>query len=472
MLRCLTILLSLSLLAACTVSHPEIPARYADTDSLPPLYPDYTEVVLPCNISAPNFLVDDPTVTGVVAEVEYQGQRQTFGKDNKVIFDPNDWLNICQSAIGSDIRITLYTCHDGNNWQRHPSFGITISADSIDPWVAYRLIEPSYVSYDRIDICRHSLTDGTEQVIVSNDASRKANSPQCINCHSFQSSNPQNMLYHVRGKNGGTQLTYNGTTRFLTDLKRQGMISNPVYPAWHPTLPLIAFSTNLTGQLFHTHGQAKVEVQDTRSHLVLYDIENDQMHCLPADVHQLDCFPTWSPDGTKLYYTSAHINNPDSIAQQYREVHYDLWTRSFDADSLCFGEPSLLIDMASEGKSASLPRVSPDGRFMLYAAGGFGCFHIWHEDADIQMLNLVTMERDSLSEVNSPRAESYPTWSSNGRWIFLASRRDDSNYSRIYIAYFDTDGKAHKAFAMPQNDPMHDRQLLRSYNRPEPMIAE
>lgn len=471
MLRYLSPLIVMVLLAACSVTHPEIPAQYTRSDSLPPLYPDYTEVVLPCNIAAPNFLVDDRAITDVVAEVEYQGQRLTFGQRNKVIFDPQDWRNICQSAVGSDIRITLYTCRDKGAWQRHPSFGITIAADSIDPWVAYRLIEPSYVSYDRIDICRHSLTDGTEQIIVSNEESRKANSPQCINCHSFQASNPQNMLYHVRGKNGGTQLTYNGTTRFLTDLKRPGMISNPVYPAWHPTLPLIAFSTDLTGQLFHTHGQAKVEVQDTRSHLVLYDIEADRMTSLPADDLQLDCFPTWSPDGSTLYYTSASITNPDSIGQQYRDVRYDLWMRTFNADSLSFGQPTLVLDMASEGKSATLPRVSPDGRYLLYAVGDFGCFHIWHEDADIQLLNLVTMERDSLPAVNSLRAESYPTWSSNGRWIFLASRRDDSNYSRIYIAYFDAEGKAHKAFALPQIDPMHDRLLLRSYNRPEPLNA-
>jgi hypothetical protein len=48
-----------------------------------------------------------------------------------------------------------------------------------------------------------------------------------------------------------------------------------------------------------------------------------------------------------------------------------------------------------------------------------------------------------------------------------ASRRDDGNYTRPYISYFDAQGKCHKAFAVPQEDPERNTLLLRSYNRPE-----
>ncbi len=66
-------------------------------------------------------------------------------------------------------------------------------------------------------------------------------------------------------------------------------------------------------------------------------------------------------------------------------------------------------------------------------------------------------------------AESYPTWSSNGKWLMCASRRDDGNFSRVYIAYFD--GKSiHKPFLLPQQDPEHNTLRLQSYNRPEFMM--
>ena len=80
------------------------------------------------------------------------------------------------------------------------------------------------------------------------------------------------------------------------------------------------------------------------------------------------------------------------------------------------------------------------------------------------------MESRPLDEVNSLEAESYHSWSSNGRWILFATRRDDGNYSRLYIAYFDKNGKAYKPFELPQEDPDYYRYQLKSYNVPEFMV--
>ena len=43
----------------------------------------------------------------------------------------------------------------------------------------------------------------------------------------------------------------------------------------------------------------------------------------------------------------------------------------------------------------------------------------------------------------------------------------DGNYTRTFLAYFDKDGKAHKAFVIPQEDPEMNKFLLKSYNVPE-----
>lgn len=47
------------------------------------------------------------------------------------------------------------------------------------------------------------------------------------------------------------------------------------------------------------------------------------------------------------------------------------------------------------------------------------------------------------------------------------SRRDDGSFTRPYIAYFDQQGKCHKAFELPQRDPERYTLLYRSFNRPE-----
>ena len=77
------------------------------------------------------------------------------------------------------------------------------------------------------------------------------------------------------------------------------------------------------------------------------------------------------------------------------------------------------------------------------------------------------MQERKLENVNSNKAESYHSWSSNGRWMIFISRRDDGNYSRLYIAYFDRQGRAHKAFELPQYDPSFYDFYLRSFNVPE-----
>ena len=132
-------------------------------------------------------------------------------------------------------------------------------------------------------------------------------------------------------------------------------------------------------------------------------------------------------------------------------------------------------DAASQDKSVTLPRISPDGRYLLFAIGQYGCFHSRHHDGDIVCIPLESCPLDpatalDLTPVNSKDySDSYPSWSSNGHWIMLASRRDDDNYSRVYFAYFNN-GKVEKAFLMPQEDPELHVTLLKSYNRPEFMV--
>ena len=113
----------------------------------------------------------------------------------------------------------------------------------------------------------------------------------------------------------------------------------------------------------------------------------------------------------------------------------------------------------------------------MFAEGHYGCFHSRHEEADIVCIPLSSdtalVEKSSaldFAKVNSEGySESYPTWSSNGHWIMVASRRDDGNYSRVYFSYFHN-GKVEKAFLLPQEDPEHNTFRLKSYNRPEFMV--
>jgi Tol biopolymer transport system component len=153
-----------------------------------------------------------------------------------------------------------------------------------------------------------------------------------------------------------------------------------------------------------------------------------------------------------------------------------------------------VFDAEALDKSATLPRISPDGRFLMFTLGDYGVFHIWHGMADLWMADLEanltssesapqsspegdTIVPDSteapsgtvrgaspLTALNSPSVESYHSWSSNGRWVIFSSRRNDGNYTRPFIAHIDKDGRATKPFELPCSDPDYHRQFMKCYN--------
>ena len=91
-----------------------------------------------------------------------------------------------------------------------------------------------------------------------------------------------------------------------------------------------------------------------------------------------------------------------------------------------------LYNAREAGRSVKFPRVSPDGKRLLYTVSDYGNFSIWHKDADLHMLDLSTGAIDSLPEVNSPDVESYHSWSGNSRWFVFSSRRGDG-FSHVRI---------------------------------------
>ena len=117
-----------------------------------------------------------------------------------------------------------------------------------------------------------------------------------------------------------------------------------------------------------------------------------------------------------------------------------------------FGTVDTICYVSDRGKSVSFPRISPDGRYLLFCMSDYGNFTIWHPETDLFLLDL-TSGNISIPAINSNKTESYHSWSSTGRWIVFSSRRGDGLYTRLYLSYFDSLGVAHKPFILPQKKP-------------------
>jgi len=119
-------------------------------------------------------------------------------------------------------------------------------------------------------------------------------------------------------------------------------------------------------------------------------------------------------------------------------------------------------------RSVSFPRVSPDGRFLMVTLADHATFPIWHQEADLWMLDMQDGNKPvGLDALNSTSVESYHSWSSNGRWIVFSSRRTDGLHTRPYIAYIGADGSVGKPFVLPQERGDFYRECMNSFNIPE-----
>ena len=450
----------------------KIPQKFAESDELPNIYPDYTNVTIPVNMAPLTFEFNDKA-DGIVARLT-AGNEEVVCGGSKIQPSTSEWQQLVQSALSQQshaIQVEVYV-EKRDRWTRYKPFSIFVSPDSIDPYISYRLIPPSYVVYEELTINQRCLENYDESVIYDNMLCTEGVEGQCINCHNYQQYNPDRMQFHARQNLGGTIIAYDGSIKKV-NMRNDSILSAGVYPTWHPWLKFIVYSTNLTAQTFHAIHPNKVEVFDTQSDLIAYDIDKNEVMNIENDPTELECFPFWAPDGKALYFCSAHFEYKDTIdhgeefLMRTEEVKYNLYKKSFNPETLKFGPRELVFSADSLGKSATLPRISPDGRYLMFTLAEYGVFHIWHHDADLWILDLQTGEARNMEEINSPDTESYHSWSSNGRWVVFSSRRYDGCYTRPFIAHIDSNGRGSKPFELPCADPDYHRQFLKCYNIPE-----
>jgi len=452
----------------------DIPRDYRTADALPAITPDYSGVTVPCNIAPLNFRIGEDG-DNYVTRFHTRADSVGFIVGGRSLDIPaGKWHDLIGQAAGDTVYIDVFV-ENNDRWTKYATIRNAV-ADSIDRYISYRLIEPSYISFETMAICQRDLESFDEREIYNSQMLSTEDEGQCVNCHSYQNYNRDgNMQMHLRVRLGGTLIAHDGELKKI-NLKTPQTVSSGVYPSWHPSEPLIAYSVNTTTQSFHTRDINKVEVQDAKSDLILYDVESDRISMIANDSTELETFPYWHPDGRSLWYVSASVP-PMTAAEMrdyqnssYEEFKYDIYRKPFDVATRKFGAADTIFRASECGMSATFPRPSPDGRYLLFTMGSFGTFHIWHRDSDLYLMEIATGDVRPLDELNSDNVESYHSWSSNGRWIIFSSRRDDGSYTRLYIAWFGPDGKAAKPFRLPQATPEADDELMKSYNIPEFMI--
>jgi hypothetical protein len=432
----------------------------------PVIFPDYTDVVFPANIAPPNFRIEEDAEACVI-EIGFDGEtvyRKKLRKKEAVI-PVYVWNKLLSEAKGKSYYTRISTRKNGE-WLQYEDIMNRISEKPVDPYLVYRLLYPGYEFWNEMGIYQRDLTSYKEMPVIENREVEKG----CVNCHTFNRNSPESMIYNIRGKAGGTVIRKNGKTHKV-QIKDLNDNNSGAYSAWHPGGRYIAMSSNNVQQYFHSTGTKAIEVSDLDSDLIFFDTETNETFSDSTlyGPDWMETFPAWNPQGNWLYYCRApkefHIP-PDG------ELRYGLYRVSFDPGNRSFGQPECVYASFADGKSISHPRISPDGRYLMFCRFDYGTFSIWHPESELCLLNMETNEIRKMEEVNSEDVESYHGWSSSGEWFVFSSKRIDGLWAHPYIAYFDSStGKATKPFIVPQKDPEFYAEFTKTFNLPEFIVS-
>ena len=433
----------------------------AQSDRTPHIDPDYAGATIPPNIAPLSFAVLEP---GEQYHVLIEGDkgRAIDIRNYTGDFRPpqEQWRALLKANAGRTLRVTVSVRLNEQAWRTYPGMSIHVSLDPIDPYVVYRRTRPIFNEWKDMAIIQRHIEAFDEKVLVDNSALDHG----CINCHTFSANRPNSMLFHVRSDTHGVAMVLAEERGVAKVDTRTAFNKSPVsYSSWSPDGKLVAGSVNKLTQFFHTVGENR-DVFDFKSDLIVYRIDENEVTTSTAigDPARNETFPSWAPDGRYLYFSSA----PPVPVERFEEVRYDLVRVRYDPVTDTWGERETLLAGDAIGKTLLEARVSPDNRFVLFSAAAFGNFPVYKPSCDLYLMDLETRDFWPL-ECNSDQADSYHAWSSNGRWIVFSSKRRDGVFARPHFAHIDENGRAAKAFVLPQEDPRYYLTSMRTFTAPE-----
>ncbi|MEW6752947.1 MAG: hypothetical protein AB1505_18500 [Candidatus Latescibacterota bacterium] len=427
---------------------------------LPRLVPDHAGAVIPPNLAPPSFRVDEPgtryrlTVRGGGGEAI----RLEAG-DGGFRIPIRPWRRLLAANAGGTVRVQAEVRGADGRWSAYQAVVDTVATEPLDRYLTYRLLKPLYSKYVSMGIYQRDLEGFSERTVLHNRSVGGA----CLNCHTFNNQRTDAVILHTRGAYGLTMLLHAGGRTVSVRTQTRLNAAPAAYPSWHPGGRLLAFSVNKLSMFYHTQGETR-DVFDSASDVLVYDVASNTVSTTPAlaEPEVLEVWPCWSADGRYLYFTRA----PQRPPEEFRQVRYDLARIPYDAGTRTWGAVETVLAAQEVGGSISQPRVSPDGGYLAFTVAEYGHFPIYLASSDVYLLDLATGAWRRLPQ-NSERADTWPSFSSNSRWLCFSSKRRDGLFARPHFSYLDARGETHAPFILPQEDPRFYDSFVQTYNRPE-----
>ena len=428
----------------------------------PRLDPDYASLVIPPNVAPLNFRILEEGRDYFVRISSDGGEKLDIRcRDGTCRIPLKSWRRLLGTGRGGRLSYDVLVQQRDGTWVQFQQVTNTVAPEPIDSCLVYRRLLPNKCRTTIRGIYQRDLESFRESPLITT----RDGEFRCFNCHTFHQHDPDRFLVHLRTEQPAMMLVIDGQTRTI-DTKQGPMFRPLAYASWHPDGRHIAGTCNRFISHFPAHDRLYYfEALEKRGDLVVYDVQKNTISTSEAVFgHEyIETHPCWSHDGKHIYYSRVE-DAPVTRPEDWSGSRADLMRISCDVATGAWGSPETVKAYSELGLSCAFPRPSPCGRYVLHILSEKTTYPIHQKSSDVYLLDLESNEHKRLDAVCSDRAESYPRWSSNGRWFVFLSNRRDGMSALAYLAYFDAEGEAHKAFVLPQKDPAYYDTFIDTYN--------
>jgi len=183
----------------------------------------------------------------------------------------------------------------------------------------------------------------------------------------------------------------------------------------------------------------------TRGILAWYSRATGEMHALPGadDPRYVHTNATWSPEGKYLVYAQAVARDPYPQGRKLAEtandpnetpIQYDLYRMPFNGGK--GGQPEPVAGASRNGMSNAFPKISPDGRWIVFVKCRNGL--LMRPDGQLFIVPAEGGEARRM-RCNTPLMNSWHSFSPNGRWLVFSSK-SRSPYTGMFLTHLNEQG--------------------------------
>ena len=291
------------------------------------------------------------------------------------------------------------------------------------------------------------------------------NMPTCANCHSFSRdgrtmgmdmdgpANDKGLYAIVPVKpqmsiNTSDMVTWNPSNDRQVSLNRVGFMSqvSPDGKYVVTTVNTAERSTQSNYYVVNFRDYRFLQVfYPTRGILAWYSRETGRREPLPGadDPGYVQTDGVWSPDGGYLVFARAEAKDPyppDGKMASYANdpvelpIQYNLYRVPFNGGR--GGKAEAIAGASDNGMSNTFPKVSPDGRWIVFVKCHNG--QLMRPDSQLWIVPAQGGEARRM-RCNTSRMNSWHSFSPNARWLVFSSK-SRSPYTQMYLTHIDEQG--------------------------------